>query len=182
LNDRTIKQAKMNVLRIGMVVVWAFLIAATAFMAGISRVDLGFSGTGRFADKVVRYYLPYIPVVIFMFVLVLLFGRRGFCHRGFWISPIVAASTATGRWLRIPSLHVAVRNADACTQCGKCTRSCPMSIDVVALVRTKSSLPNNCVQCGACIDSCPQGVLGYRFASESFQRVRQKKPEAGGKA
>lgn len=179
LNDARVERKKVNVVRIGMVAVWAIMVIATAVMSGIGRVDLLFPGGGRFATSTVRYYLPYIPVVVFAFVFVLVFGRRGFCHRGCWIAPIIAASTYVGRRFRIPSLHVAVENASECTACKKCTRSCPMSIDVMSVVNSKVSLPSNCVQCGTCVDTCSVKVFRYRFASEKFRRGAAPEPREG---
>ena len=170
LNDRPIDRKLVNWFRIGMVVIWAIMVIATAIAGGLGRVDLFAPGAGRFATSEIRYFLPYIPVVVFMFVFVLLFGRRGFCYRGCWISPIISASTVVGHWLRFPSLHVAVRDGAACTECKKCNRNCPMSIDVLAVIQAKASFPNNCVQCGTCIDNCPEKVLGYRFSSERLRR------------
>ena len=169
LNDKPIERKMNNWFRIVIVSVWAIMMVATVFTGGIARVELGYPGAGRFATSNIRYFLPYIPVVIFMFVFVLLFGRRGFCYRGCWIYPIVAASTYVGRKLRIPSLHVAVLDKEACLDCKKCDRNCPMSIDVMAVVQAGGTFPNHCVQCGTCVDSCPKNVLTYRFSSEQFQ-------------
>jgi len=171
LNDKPIERKMNNWFRIVIVSVWAIMMVATVFIGGISRVELGYPGAGRFATSNIRYFLPYIPVVIFMFVFVLLFGRRGFCYRGCWIYPIVAASTYVGRKLRIPSLHVAVQDKEACLDCKKCDRNCPMSIDVMAVVQAGGTFPNNCVQCGTCVDSCPKNLLTYRFSSEQFQTI-----------
>jgi hypothetical protein len=112
INDRPIDRRMVNWFRIVMVSVWTIMVVGTAIVGGIGRVDLLDPGGGRFATSNVRYFLPYIPVVIFMFVFVLLFGRRGFCYRGCWIRPIISASTFVGRWTRLPRLHVAVRNGE----------------------------------------------------------------------
>lgn len=169
LNDKPIERKMNNWFRIIIVSVWAIIMIATVFMMGISRVDLGYPGAGRFATSEIRYFLPYIPVVIFMFVFTLVFGRRGFCYRGCWIYPIIASSTYVGRRLRVPSLHVAVKEQEACLDCKKCGRNCPMSIDVLSVVQEGGGFPNNCVQCGTCVDTCPKDVLAYRFGSEPFQ-------------
>lgn len=171
LNGKPIERKMNNWFRVILVSVWAIMMVATVFIGGVSQVDLGYPGAGRFATSEIRYFLPYIPVVIFMVVFVLLFGRRGFCYRGCWIYPLFAASTYLGRWLRVPSLHVAFCDQQACLDCKKCNRNCPMSIDVLAVVREGSTFHNNCVQCGTCIDTCPKNVLAYRFASEPFQAV-----------
>ena len=169
LNDKPIERKMTNWFRIIIVGVWAIMMVATFFLEGVSQVDLGHPGAGRFATSEIRYFLPYIPVVIFMFIFVLLFGRRGFCYRGCWIYPIIAASTYIGRRLRVPSLHVAIKNQEACLDCKKCDRNCPMSIEVMSVVQSGSTFPNNCVQCGTCVDSCTKDVLAYRFGSEPFQ-------------
>ena len=169
LNDKPIERKMNNWFRIVIVSVWAIMMVATVLIGGISRVELGYPGAGRFATSNIRYFLPYIPVVIFMFVFVLLFGRRGFCYRGCWIYPIIAASTYVGRKLQIPSLHVAIQDKEACLDCKKCDRNCPMSIDVMAVVQAGGTFPNHCVQCGTCVDSCSKNVLTYRFSSEQFQ-------------
>ena len=176
LNSKPIERKMTNWFRIGMVVIWAIMMIATFFMNDVSRVELGNPGAGRFATSNIRYFLPYIPVVIFIFIFVLLFGRRGFCHRGCWIYPIVAASTFMGRRLQVPSLHVSIKDKDACLDCKKCDRNCPMSIDVMDVVQNESTFPNNCVQCGTCIDNCPKDVLVYRFGSESFQTALPNNP------
>ena len=165
VNDKPVERSMVNWFRILLVSLWAAILVGTVIVGGIGRVDLGDPGGGRFATSEIRYFLPYIPVVVFMFVFVLMFGRRGFCHRGCWISPIIAASTWLGRRIRLPSLYVAVHKRDTCSECKKCNRNCPMSIDVLTAVQEHSAFPNNCVQCGTCIDSCPTQVLGYRFSS-----------------
>lgn len=174
LNDRRIERGKVNWFRVGMIVVWAGMVVATALRAGLGRVDPLFPGGGRFATSPVRYYLPYIPVTLFAFVFVLMFGRRGFCHRGCWIAPLIASSTWVGRRLRVPSLHVAVQSPSECTTCRKCTRNCPMSIDVMAAVQAPRALPNNCIQCGTCVDTCESDVLRYRFSAEALIRAPKR--------
>jgi ferredoxin-type protein NapH len=173
INDRPIESRKVNWLRILLVGAWAIMVAGTVVVRGVARVELGSPGGGRFAASEIRYFLPYIPVVTFMFGFVFVFGRRGFCHRGCWISPIISASTQVSRMLRVPGLHVEVRDAGACSKCGTCTKVCPMSIDVLTVVRSRRTLPNSCVQCGACVDGCPRKVLRFRFWSEPIQASRR---------
>ena len=49
-----------------------------------------------------------------------------------------------------------------CIGCGKCTKICPMSIDVKAAAEAKVSLKSyRCVGCGRCIDVCPTKTLRY---------------------
>ena len=48
--------------------------------------------------------------------------------------------------------------ATKCRQCGTCTRTCPMNIDVA---HTDFVRHPNCIGCLSCISSCPKGYLKY---------------------
>ena len=53
------------------------------------------------------------------------------------------------------------RDAGRCIGCGKCSRSCPMQIDVAACGKVRSG---SCINCMRCVSSCPvEGALGYRY-------------------
>lgn len=68
-------------------------------------------------------------------------------------------------------------DADRCTDCGQCTRACPMSIDVR---RNCNSL--ECIRCGACLHACKPGALDYanhlprRRAAEAQRPAGPDKP------
>ena len=165
LNNQRIQQQKTNWFRIIAVGVWVVIMIGTVIAAAtVPRLDPMHPGAGKFATSEIRYVLPYIPVVIFIFLFVYLFGRRGFCQRGCWINPIIAAGTKIGRVLHTPSLHVRINDAENCTDCKLCTKVCPMSIDVYKYVRKKTPLPSQCVQCGWCIDKCPKDIFSFSFS------------------
>ncbi len=171
VNDSRFDERKRNWFRVVLVTVWAIVMVGVVVAGGeLPALDVTHPGDGRFATSDIRFFLPYIPVVIFIFLFVFLFGRRGFCHRGCWIYPLVASSTHLGVLLRTPSLHIAVEDSVACKGCGKCTKSCSMSIDVASCARDGKPLPKNCIQCGLCVDTCPKRVLGYSFGVESRAR------------
>jgi len=164
LNNKRIQNQKTNWVRIFLVSAWGIIMIATVASLGpFPKLDVDHPGAGKFATSNVRYFLPYIPVVIIIFLFVFLFGRRGFCQRGCWIYPIIASSSKLGTLIHAPSLYVAVRNNDMCKDCKLCTRICPMSIDVHSHIKTKIRLPNNCIQCGLCVDKCPKDVLSFSF-------------------
>jgi polyferredoxin len=167
LNNKRIQNLKTNWFRIIIVSVWVVIMIATVvFREQFPKLDVDHPGAGKFATANIRYFLPYIPVVIFIFLFIYLFGRRGFCHRGCWIYPLIAFSSKLGTLIHIPSLYVAIKNNDACKDCKICTRVCPMSIDVYNHIEGKIKLPNNCIQCGLCIDKCPKEVLAFSFGIE----------------
>ena len=47
-----------------------------------------------------------------------------------------------------------------CVQCGICSYSCPMDVDVRRLVREGLPIAHSyCLTCGQCVGRCPRGVL-----------------------
>ncbi len=60
-----------------------------------------------------------------------------------------------------------------CVQCGRCTESCPMEIDIKAAAATGLPLSHSrCVGCGRCVDACPTQTLRYttRFLDKSRRK------------
>jgi len=49
-----------------------------------------------------------------------------------------------------------------CIDCGKCTKNCPMNIDVAKSTTVKSA---ECIDCGTCINVCPDSkkYIGFNF-------------------
>jgi len=167
LNNKRKENQKINWFRIVLVSIWVIVMIGTViFGEQFPKLDLGNPGAGKFATSNIRYFLPYIPVTIFIFLFVYLFGRRGFCHRGCWIYPIIAFSAKIGTITHIPSLYVAVKNSNECNNCKLCTRICPMSIDVYDYIQTNTKLPIHCIQCGLCIDKCSKDILSFSFGIE----------------
>lgn len=167
LNNKSLQNQKTNWFRVILVSVWVIMMISTFLMGDqIPKFEPGHPGAGRFATSDIRYFLPYIPVVIFMFVFVLMFGRRGFCHRGCWIYPILAFSTWIGKIIHAPSLYIAIKNKEGCNDCKLCTKNCSMSIDINNHVQSNTTLPNNCIQCGTCVDKCQNDVLEFSFSIE----------------
>jgi polyferredoxin len=49
-----------------------------------------------------------------------------------------------------------------CIQCGKCSKACPVSIDVKAFAKEKKAVQDiRCLGCAHCIDVCPTETLSY---------------------
>ena len=75
---------------------------------------------------------------------------------------MVIGSTV-GRWLHLPQLHIEA-DREQCVACGKCSRVCPMGLDVKQMVSGVTGAKcTECIQCGACVDECPKKVLKYRM-------------------
>jgi len=63
---------------------------------------------------------------------------------------------------RRQALATAIIHAEPirCVQCGICSYSCPMDVDVRRLVREGLPIAHSyCLTCGQCVGRCPRGVL-----------------------
>ena len=125
----------------------------------------GISVAGSADRPIIAAYAIYFIVVLLFFALALAVGRRGGCHTVCWMAPFMilgrGARNRLGAW---PSVRL-VADSSACTSCGRCTRECPMSVDVQALVASNSMEHSECVLCGTCVDGCPGHAIRYSFSS-----------------
>jgi len=64
-----------------------------------------------------------------------------------------------GNALRLPGLRLSAEPAK-CTGCGTCTKNCPMSLEVMAMVE-KGHMES--ILCGQCADSCRQSAISLGF-------------------
>ena len=51
-------------------------------------------------------------------------------------------------------------SAQACVDCGRCKKVCPLDLDP-----TKEFASAECVRCGRCVDSCPSRALRQKFSA-----------------
>ncbi len=144
---------------------WVSLIAwLFARAGGIARVDfLHLTETGISVDEPLKYITYY--GVVFLFVGLAVFaGRRAGCHTICWMAPFMII----GRWLRnrlgLPALELRA-DASACSGCEACTRNCPMSLDVHAMVQSQRMEHPECILCGTCVDGCAKRAIRYRVGA-----------------
>ena len=85
------------------------------------------------------------------------FARRAFCRSVCPLGAFYSLIGRFGRWrVRID------RNANCPANCRRCTRDCPMGIDVYAhhvLAGNKAIANPECTRCGDCATGCPGNVL-----------------------
>lgn len=55
-------------------------------------------------------------------------------------------------------------DAESCTQCGACSKACPMDVDVAYYARQGLRVSSSeCILCKSCIHTCPHGSLSWSF-------------------
>lgn len=70
-----------------------------------------------------------------------------FCR---WLCPFAVVQNIVSRF----GLTKIERDTDSCIDCGKCSRACPMNIDVAKIESVDSA---NCLSCFDCVSACPVG-------------------------
>lgn len=111
-------------------------------------------------------YIPYYSVVILIFSLCIIFGRRTLCHYGCWIAPFMVSGRKLGNALGLPGLRMK-SDQDRCTSCKACTRACPMGIDVSELVKSGSMEHSECIQCVECANACRADAIKITFSRKN---------------
>lgn len=164
INDNPAKQGKRDKIKYVIWIIWICAVITT-FVMGKNDVrinpfymtDHGISIAG------IYNYLIYYGVILLLVIPALIHGRRTACHYICWMAPFMVIGSSIGRLLHLPQLHIEA-DKDKCVSCGKCSRVCPMGLDVKELVKDgRNAKCTECIQCGACVDECPKSVLKYKF-------------------
>jgi ferredoxin-type protein NapH len=144
---------------------WIGLIAFMAIQAGGYRaVDPLFQLDGGLTVLQLEppWFIIYYIVVALFLGLAVVFGRRAGCHTICWMAPFMILGRKIRNLFRWPALRLEA-NEEACIDCSRCTRECPMSLDVNAMVHADTMENSECILCGTCVDTCPQNVIRYSF-------------------
>ncbi|MEW5944619.1 MAG: DUF6599 family protein [bacterium] len=104
--------------------------------------------------------IPWLFIVFLGVVLLAFVNRRFWCR---FLCPLGAVHALASRrplYRRVVS--------GACTECGKCARTCRMG---AIGGNGRATFAGECIECFTCRDVCPEGAVSFRFA-----------PRAGGAA
>jgi ferredoxin-type protein NapH len=150
---------------------WIFLVAFAAIRAGgLTRLEPLLLTEGGISVREPRMFINYFLVIGVLFTLSIAVGKRSFCHHLCWMAPFMIVGTRVMKTLKAPSLRLRA-DPGKCIKCGKCTKGCPMSLGVQAMVEKGDMFNDECILCGECVDGCPKDVISY-----TFTRVRRDRP------
>lgn len=149
---------------------WFSLIVFLVVQSGrYKTIDLlyhtqnGISVAGSPDRPILFAYIIYYVVIALFMGLAVFAGRRAGCHTICWMAPFMMI----GRWLRNrfgwPSLRL-VADVSVCKNCKLCTKNCPMSLDVNAMVQIGHMENSECILCGTCVDNCARHAIQYAFS------------------
>lgn len=163
--DKRFKGGKRDWIKYFIWVPWVTAIAALFFKAGgIKSIQPFYQMKGGFSVTDTISYIVYFSVVTLIVLPAVIAGRRGFCHTICWMAPFMVIGTRIGRTLCLPMLRLK-SDTQKCGDCKTCTKSCPMSLDVNAMVQSGRMADSECILCGTCADNCPRNAICYSFSS-----------------
>ncbi len=164
INDRPAKQGKRDWIKYVIWIIWMSAIVVT-FILGKNhvRIDPFYMTDHGISVSEIYDYVIYYGVLLIIVLPSFIHGRRAACHYICWMAPFMVIGSTVGRWLHLPQLHIEADKA-GCISCGKCSKVCPMGLDVKKMVSEgKNSKCTECIQCGACVDECPKKALSYKL-------------------
>jgi polyferredoxin len=167
INNKRVPRKRLDWIKWLIWVPWIGLIAVMAFQAGgFRRVDPFFQIDGGLTLLQTNppWFIVYYIIIALFLGLAIAFGRRAGCHTICWMAPFMILGRKIRNLLHWPALHLKA-DEEACIDCSRCTRECPMSLDVNAMVHADTMENSGCILCGNCVDACPKDVIHYTFSA-----------------
>lgn len=171
MNDKGIKRDWRYNIKYGIWLTWITVVIVCYILGkGEMHVDFLYATDHGISIANIYGYIIYYGIILLFIIPAICFGKRFACHYFCWIAPFMIIGGKIGRFLHLPQVHIKIKQ-EGCIACGKCSRSCPMSIEVKEKVADGKITDAECIQCGACIDACPKQLLKYDVKPE---RMREK--------
>jgi ferredoxin-type protein NapH len=164
LNNKPVKIGRLNWLKyiIFLAVIFIPLISAIRSAGGFTAIDVFYYTDHGISIARQGAYIIFFVQIAFFTVFALLGGKRGFCHYFCPIAVIMITGRKIRNLIRWPALHLSAI-AGRCTDCNKCSKNCPMGLDVRNMVCLGHMENTECILCGCCVDFCPKQAIRYAW-------------------
>jgi polyferredoxin len=139
----------------------AFFLWSIILQMGAAALDYFiYSPYNMVADIKMLYFFK--DITLFAFLVLVALVVLSILIRNFWCRYLCPYGALVGAlsFLSIFKIH---RNEETCTDCRKCTRTCPVDIKVH---KTSSIISDECHACLKCVDACPENDTLYISASK----------------
>jgi polyferredoxin len=147
--------------RYGLFLLWILLIFGLFLQSGgITSIEPDFSTTNGLSIAGPIQLVVYTVIIFGIAIIALIVGRRGMCHLLCPISVLMIVGRTIRNLLGLPALQLSADARD-CISCARCTKVCPQSLDVLAMVQSGQMERVECILCGGCIDVCPNDVIRF---------------------
>jgi len=132
---------------------------------GLKTVDLFYRTENGISILAAGGIAMFLGPVIITLLFALIFGKRGFCHTFCPIAVMLMIGRKIRNLVGWPALQLAAEKAQ-CIDCNACSKECPMSLDVHAMVKKDQMENTQCIVCASCVDICPKGVIRYELGKK----------------
>jgi polyferredoxin len=139
----------------------AGIISGIIVSGGIQGINFTYMTDSGISVASKGAYIIYLGVLFLVMIVNLLVGKRAFCHYGCWMAPFMIIGIKIRQLLKLPGLTLDANNS--CISCSKCSKTCPMSLDVQGMVAEKKMTNTECILCGQCVKTCPKDTICYSF-------------------
>jgi ferredoxin-type protein NapH len=163
---RPLRTKKLDWLKY-LIFLWIYGSVALAIWSavGLKTVDLLYRTQNGISILAAGGVIAFLGPVIIIIIFTLIFGKRGECHTFCPIAVMLMIGRKIRNLVRWPALHLEAEK-DTCIDCKKCSKECPMSLDVNGMVRQGTMEQAECILCGSCVDTCPKDVISYAWAKK----------------
>jgi polyferredoxin len=165
INNQRVPGRRLNWIKWVIWLLWISLIVVMAIGAGgYWSIDPFFQIDGGLTllQTEPPWFIVYYIIIALFLGLAVIFGRRAGCHTICWMAPFMILGRKIRNLFLWPALRLEA-DEDACIDCSRCTKECPMSLDVNAMVHADTMENSECILCGSCVDACPKSVIHYTF-------------------
>ena len=163
VQNKPVTGGRLNLIKYGVWALWIFiLLSIVVSVGGIHAINILY-GTNLGISLIEPFtYGIYFIILGGTFLLAIFAGKRGMCH---YICPM-CVNFIIGRKIQglfgWSSLHL-TGDSTRCTGCNKCSKACPMGLDVMKKVREDRMEDIECILCASCSDICPKNAISYGF-------------------
>jgi ferredoxin-type protein NapH len=153
---------------------WIAIIAVLAVQAGgYHAVDPFYNLEGGVTLAQPYWYVIYYFILALFLGLAVAFGRRAGCHHICWMAPFMIIGRRIRNAFKWPALRLQAE-PNQCSDCLRCTRSCPMSLDVHQMVQAQDMENDECILCGTCVDGCTKSAIRFSFSTGRETGIRTR--------
>ena len=140
---------------------WLALLAYLFLGAGgIRTIDPFYATENGLSITSIPTLVVVMVIFAIIFIAAFLMGRRGFCRVLCPVAALMIAGRKIRNLVQWPALGLAA-DASRCIDCGKCSKECPMGLDVHGMVKNGDMETPECILCASCADICPKSAITY---------------------
>jgi ferredoxin-type protein NapH len=155
----TVQDGWRNRVKYGITLVWLALLAYLfAVAGGIHAIDPLYNTDNGLSITTLPVLIVTMVIFLIIFAVAYFAGRRGFCHMFCPVAPLLVAGRKIRNRFGWPALQLSA-DASRCIDCMKCSKECPMGLDVNGMVRKGGMENADCILCASCADACPEGAI-----------------------